>query len=265
MKLDIYHIDAFSNQLFQGNPAAVCILDEWLPDAIMQAIANEINLSETAFSVRRPDGDFRIRWFSPAAEVKLCGHATLATAHTLYHHLGHPMEPIRFHSASGPLIALADEYGICLDFPTQHCDPIEVTEDMEQALGYVPREAYAGEDLILMLSDASEVSILEPRMDLISMLPYRGICVTAPGNGSGYDFVCRFFAPSIGINEDPVTGSAFTKLAVIYALKMGRMEFFARQVSARGGEVRVNLQGNRVFLSGAAHTAMQSTMVLPGF
>ncbi len=265
MKLDIYHIDAFANQIFQGNPAAVCVLEKWLPDAIMQAIANEINLSETAFSVQRSDGDYRIRWFTPTTEVDLCGHATLATAYVLYEHKNHPKEPIRFHSRSGPLVAFCDELGICLNFPTQSCDPIDVNDAMEQAIGHPVNEAYSGEDLVLMLSDASQVEIMEPNISKLAQLPYRGICVTAPGNGSQYDFVCRFFAPKSGIDEDPVTGSAFTKLALIYALKLGKTEFYARQVSARGGDVHVTLQGNRVFISGLAQTVMHSTMTLPGF
>lgn len=265
MKLDIYHIDAFAEQMFQGNPAAVCVLDDWLPDAIMQAIAMEINLSETAFVVRRKDGDFRIRWFTPKTEASLCGHATLAAAHVLYTHLAFPDEPIRFHSLSGPLVAFRDDFGVCLDFPVQSAEPIVPTDAMAQAINCIPEEAYAGEDLVLMLDDASQVAILEPNFAALAELPYRGICVSALDHGQPYDFVCRFFAPAVGINEDPVTGSAFTKLALLYALKLGKTDFRARQVSPRGGDVQVSLQGNRVFISGRALTAMCGSMTLPGF
>lgn len=264
MKLDVFHVDAFANQIFEGNPAAVCILDEWLPDAIMQAIAGELNLSETAFAVKRSDDDYRIRWFTPTTEVDLCGHATLATAHVMYEHKQHSPEPIRFHSRSGPLVAFQDEFGIGLDFPSQGSTPTPITPEIEQAINIYPKEAYDGEDLILMLSDASQVMVLEPNFSAIKALPYRGVCVTAPGNGHGPDFVSRFFAPQSGVNEDPVTGSIHTKLALIYALKLGKTEFLAKQLSARGGELRVSLQGNRVFLSGKAHTVMRSTMLLPG-
>ena len=265
MRLDIYHVDAFASQVFQGNPAAVCILDEWLPEAIMQAIASEINLSETAFVVKRSQSEYRIRWFTPITEVALCGHATLAAAHVLYTHKAQPAEPVRFQSQSGPLVAFQDEFGICLDFPSQSCEPIDVSRSMETATGFLPKEAYAGEDLVLVLSDASQVSIMEAGLDAIAEFPYRGVCVTAPGNGTQYDFVCRYFAPRVGVDEDPVTGSVFTKLALIYALKLGKTDFYARQVSSRGGDVHISLQGNRVFISGPAKTVMESKMILPGF
>lgn len=265
MKLELFHIDAFAEQMFQGNPAAVCLLDDWLPDAIMQAIAGELNLSETAFCVKRSDGDYRIRWFTPTTEVKLCGHATLASAHVLYEHMAHPKAPIRFHSLSGPLVTQPRDAGIALDLPVQPVDPIAVTTDIRAAINADIQEVYAGEDLVVLLSDASEVAIFEPDFPRLAQLPYRGICISAPGNGNGYDFVSRFFAPQSGINEDPVTGSSYTKLAPIYALKLGKTEFKARQISSRGGDVNIILLGDRVTISGNAQTVLRSILTLPEY
>lgn len=262
MKLDIYHIDAFASQVFQGNPAAVCILDQWLPDAIMQAIAAEMNLSETAFCVAR-NNEYRIRWFTPTIEVKLCGHATLAAAHVLFQHLGYQDDVIRFQSLSGPLHTAREDGAISLDLPLQPVSPLELSRDIESALGLHIKELYAGEDLVVIVSDPSEVDIYEPDINKLNTLPYRGICISAPGNGSQYDFVSRFFAPRVGINEDPVTGSSFTKLAPIYALKLGKTEFKAKQLSSRGGELSVSLKGDRVVLSGSAVTVMKAEFYLP--
>ncbi len=265
IKLDIYYVDAFASKPFQGNPAAVCVLDDWLPEALMQAIASEINLSETSFVVPRGDGDFRIRWFTPTTEVKLCGHATLASAHILYEQFDHIDEVLRFHSLSGPLVTTSDGISICMDFPAEHVSSTELSTEIIDAVGGNPTEALAGEDLMVLFSDASEITILDPDISKIAELPYRGVCVSAPGNGNGYDFVSRFFAPAAGINEDPVTGSSFTALAPIYAAKTGKRQFKARQMSARGGDVNVSLQTDRVFISGSAVTMMKAEMTLPAF
>jgi len=265
MKLDFYQVDAFADQIFQGNPAAVFVLNEWLPDQIMQALAGEMQLSETAFVVPRDDGDYRIRWFTPTHEVALCGHATLAAAKIIYDIYQHSPEPIRFHSKSGALITMLDEFGICLDLPSSTCTPIPVSDEIIEALGTTPKEAYAGEDLMVMLDDASEVHIYEPDFRKLNKLPYRGICLSAIDHSGRYDFCCRFFAPAVGINEDPVTGSAFTQLTPIYALKLGKSEFWTRQVSPRGGNVHVSLQGDRVFISGAAQIVMKGEVYLPDF
>jgi PhzF family phenazine biosynthesis protein len=265
MKLVFYQVDAFAEQIFQGNPAAVFVLDKWLPDQIMQALAAEMHVSETAFVVKRNDDDYRIRWFTPTVEVALCGHATLAAAKILYDKYQHSPEPIRFHSKSGALVTMLDEFGICLDFPSSYCSPIPVSEEIESALGITPKEAYAGEDLLVMLDDASEVNIYEPNFKLLKTLPYRGVCLSAIDHGGKFDFCTRFFAPASGIDEDPVTGSAFTQLAPIYALKLGKSDFWARQISPRGGNVHVSLQGDRVFISGAAQIVMKGEVYLPDF
>lgn len=262
MELEIFQIDAFAHSTFEGNPAAVCILDEWLPDMVMQAIAMEMNLSETTFVVKKED-NFRIRWFTPITEVKLCGHATLAAAHVLYKHLGLPKQPIRFHSLSGILVAHATPEGlISLDFPSHPPKPIQLTHEIISAVGGAPVEALVGDDLIVAYSDATEVEILTPNFTAIKSLPHRGVIVTAPGNGYKYDFVCRFFAPGAGIEEDPVTGSAFTELAPYYSQKLDKHQFFAKQISKRGGEVHVTLDGNRTHIAGSAVTVMQGRLFL---
>jgi len=262
MNLDIYQVDAFANAVFEGNPAAVCIIESWLPDMLMQAIAGEMNLAETAFAVKKDDG-FRIRWFTPKEEVKLCGHATLATAHVLYEHFNHPKSPIRFRSMSGVLIATPSENGqITLNFPSNPPKLTPMTTDMQEALGGEPLGALADDDLIVVYSDATEIEILTPDFVKIAQLPYRGVVATAPGNGQRYDFVCRFFAPAIGINEDPVTGSAFTELAPYYQQHFGKSEFRARQVSKRGGDVSISIVGDRVHISGGAKTVMKGTLFL---
>lgn len=262
MNLDVYQVDAFATTAFTGNPAAVCVLQRWLPDFVMQAIAGEMNLSETAFVVKKGE-EYRIRWFTPTTEVRLCGHATLASAHVLYQHLQIPKQPLRFRSLSGLLVASpGDDDTICLDFPAASPQPTDLSAEIFDALGGDPLEALAADDLIVVYSDATEIDILSPDIAKMAALPYRGVCVTAPGNGNGYDFVCRFFAPACGIDEDPVTGSAYTELAPYYHRRLGKTQFSARQVSKRGGDVGVEVQGDRVLLSGSAVTVMKGSMLL---
>ena len=262
MNLDIYHVDAFANSLFEGNPAAVCILDSWLDEVLMQAIAMEMNQSETAFLVKK-DNSYHIRWFTPTHEVDLCGHATLASAHVLFQHYGYPSETIQFISKSGALAARREDPLICLDFPATAVEPVPLQAQWQQCLGGNPTHAYEGKDLIISYSDASEVEILTPDFHGLKTLPYPGVCVTAPGNGNGFDFVCRYFAPAIGINEDPVTGSAYTRLVPLYAELTGKKQFIARQVSKRGGNLQLQYEDDRVFIAGKALTAMQSVLTLP--
>ncbi len=262
MKVEFYQIDAFADSVFTGNPAVVIILDAWLEEPIMQAIAAEMNVSETSFVVKK-GSSYRIRWFTPCAEVKLCGHATLATAHVLYEHKNVAKDPIIFQSLSGQLQASIDTNSICLNFPRKTLTPVKLETSWINAMGGAPLAAYAGDDLVLEYSDASEIEILSPNMSDLKTIPYRGVCATAPGNGNGFDFVCRFFAPAIGVDEDPVTGSLFTELAPYYADRFGKTEFIARQVSKRGGNVHLRLKDDRVFISGKAITAMHGTLFLP--
>lgn len=260
-QIAMYQVDAFAESTFEGNPAAVCVLDDWLDDVIMQAIASEMNLSETAFLVKE-DPYYRIRWFTPEDEVDLCGHATLASAHVLYEHLDHAAEPIQFISRSGRLAANKIDNSICLDFPAQNSTETALLQEWADILGGSPLKAYLGVDLIICYSDASEIEILSPDFSRLAKLPGRGICVTAPGNGNGFDFVSRYFAPKLGIPEDPVTGSVHTQLAPLYHQNTGKTSFIARQASKRSGVLQLVLDNDRVYITGKAITAMIGTFYL---
>lgn len=263
MKLNFFHIDAFAKRFFEGNPAAVCLLEEWLPDEIMQAIAAELNLSETCFLVRKSAGEYRIRWFAPRCEIALCGHATLAASHMLFNEFDENHPVLRFACKSGELRVTKNALGFSMDFPAQTVEPIAIDPNAVEAFGIMPESMYAGEDLVALFDDASQVAIMEPDFGKLAALPYRGICVAAPDHSGKYDFVNRFFAPKAGINEDPVTGSSFTKLAPVFAKKLAKNTFSARQVSPRGGDVQLQLQGDRLLISGTAITVMRSVMILP--
>jgi PhzF family phenazine biosynthesis protein len=253
MKIKQYQVDAFASRVFEGNPAAVCPLDAWLPDELMQAIAAENNLSETAFFVPEGDG-FRLRWFTPVSEVDLCGHATLATAHVILDILGHAADRVEFGTRSGRLTVMRDGEMLAMDFPAQLPTPVEITAALVAALGAEPTEVLAAMDYIAVFDDEATVRALSPDMNKLSALDLRGVAVTAPGRD--YDFVSRFFAPRVGVPEDPVTGSAHCKLAPYWAGRLGKTELMARQVSKRGGDVRCRLMGERVILSGQAVTFM---------
>lgn len=249
MQVSFYVVNAFSKQPFGGNPAAICPLDAWLPDQLMQQIAAQHNLSETAFFVPTSEG-FDIRWFTPTIEVALCGHATLASAFVLFNQLGFSGEKILFDSKSGSLRVTRSKDLLTLDFPTQAGQSTAITSAMIDALNAQPQEAIAGEDLLLIFTNEDEIAALTPDFLQIKQLPYRGVVVTAPGDR--VDFVCRFFAPAAGINEDPVTGSAYTKLIPYWSRRLGRTSLRARQISARGGDIVCELTGDRVLISGAA-------------
>lgn len=258
--MDYYHVDAFTHQLFGGNPAGVVPLAAWLPDAQMQRIAAENNLSETAFFVPEDD-HYRIRWFTPTVEVDLCGHATLAAAWVLFNALGHAGDSVRFASASGALTVRRDDAWLMLDFPARPPEPVARGKSVDtvlKALGTTTQPLYIGaaRDLVVVLPDEASVQALQPDFALLATVPdWFAVTVTAPGTGC--DFVCRFFAPRQGINEDPVTGSAFCTLIPLWAERLGRTQLAARQISARGGTVRCALsaEGNpakRVHISGQA-------------
>lgn len=249
-KIKLFQIDAFTNQLFSGNPAAVCVLDQWLSDELMQSIANENNLAETAFVVPRGK-DFEIRWFTPTTEVDLCGHATLASAYVLFNELNYSGSIIKFHSPrSGWLSVEKKENLLYLDFPT---DTLEVITDMEGTMeiciGVKPIEVYKGKTDFLVLID-SEYSLrnLKPQLTEIAKLDARGLIVTAKGDK--VDFVSRFFAPQSGINEDPVTGSAHTSLTPIWAKKLGKTKLMANQLSERGGQLICEYKEDRCLIGG---------------
>ena len=249
MELPLYQIDAFTDRQFGGNPAAVCPLTEWLDDATMQAIARENNLSETAFIVREAES-WRIRWFTPATEVKLCGHATLAAAFVYFRHIEPTATSISFTSLSGPLQVSRDGERLTLDFPRRNPAPEEAPPPLAQALGVTPREVLAIDDWLVLLDSEQQVRELHPDFTLLRQLPGRGVIVTAEGRDC--DFVSRFFAPKVGVDEDPVTGSAHTILTPFWAARLGRKRLRARQLSARGGELFCELRGDRVAISGTA-------------
>lgn len=250
MTIKRYQVDAFTNRIFAGNPAVVCPLTQWLPDTVMQNIAMENNLSETAFYVKEDTG-YRMRWFTPALEVDLCGHATLATAYVMFHHEGYPENEIQFQSRSGLLGVKKEGDWLTLDFPVHPVKPENDLAKFRNCFAHQPVQAFRGkEDYLLVF--ASEDQIADARADIsaILRLDARAVIITAPGNT--VDFVSRFFIPKAGINEDPVTGYAHTVLVPYWAGVLGKNSFEARQLSARGGELRCQLRGNRVAISGQA-------------
>lgn len=260
MKLPLYQVDAFTDKLFSGNPAAVCPLEDWLPDELMQNIAMENNLAETAFVVPR-DADFQIRWFTPTVEVDLCGHATLAAAHILFDHQQHPDNEIRFHSRSGVLPVRKHGDSLILDFPADKIHAVEVLSAFTDALKMKPIEAYKGlSDYMFVFENESQISSLQPDFRALSELDARGIIVTAKGND--VDFVSRFFAPQVGIDEDPVTGSAHTTLTPYWAGVLGKNELTAIQISSRRGYLQCKYLGERVEIRGKAKTYLKGEITL---
>lgn len=255
MKLQIYQADAFAAGLFKGNPAAVVLLKEWLSSEVMQQIAMENNLSETAFFV--PEGDhFHIRWFTPKAEVRLCGHATLATAHVLFNELNYQGELLEFESLSGILTVKKVGDKLQLDFPADRAQEVEPVETFTEAFGAKPLQTYKGRTDYMLLFDSEEtIQNLQPNIQLLLSTNARGVIATA--KGKKVDFVSRFFAPAVGVNEDPVTGSAHTTLIPFWANKLDKTELTALQLSARGGQVWCTLSGDRVFIAGKAVTYLR--------
>jgi len=259
MKLSIYQIDAFANKSFEGNPAAVCPLDAWLPDELMQSIAEENNLSETAFFVAEGDG-YRIRWFTPTSEVDLCGHATLATAHVLFHCLGYDGDTIAFASKSGRLTVSRDGELLVMNFPAQPPAPCDTPEPIRRAFGIEPAACLKLEDYLVVFEHEAQVLAAEPDLEQLRKLDARGVIITAPS--AEYDFVSRFFAPKFGIDEDPVTGSSFTQLAPYWSARLDKSALQARQVSKRGGNVMCELKGERVSIAGNAVLYLQGEINL---
>jgi PhzF family phenazine biosynthesis protein len=250
MRTPIYQLDAFATHRFAGNPAAVMPLDSFLSDAVLQSIAAENNLAETAFLV--PDGgDYRLRWFTPTVEVPLCGHATLASAAVVMERLEPRRSQVVFHSASGPLAVRKVEAGYVMDFPARTSETIVPPPGLAEALGAVPLEVSANSfNYLAMVESAQVVRSLAPDVAAIARLDRSGVIVTAAGDGP-YDFVSRYFAPAKGVPEDPVTGSAHCMLAPYWARKLGKTEFRAFQASRRGGEITCRLVGDRVELEGS--------------
>ena len=262
MGLSITQIDAFAEKPFSGNPAAVCLLEQPAEEKWMQLIAREMNLSETAFLVQR-DGGFDLRWFTPLAEVKLCGHATLASAHFLWEQGRlRADQPARFFTKSGVLTAQKKGTTIEMDFPATPPAPESDFSDLESALGlkarYVGRSGF---DYLVEVESEQAVRTFKPNFEKISGLQARGLIVTSQSYDSHYDFVSRFFAPAVGVNEDPVTGSAHCCLGPFWKERLGRDDLLGYQASARGGFVRTRCACDRVFISGRAITVMRGELV----
>lgn len=261
MGIAIVQVDAFTNRPFGGNPAAVCVLPAGRDEAWMANVALEMNLSETAFLHPEADG-YRLRWFTPAVEVDLCGHATLATAHALWSE-GHlsPAVPVRFYTKSGVLTCVKVGAWIEMDFPAKPEQAAEAPAQLAEALGaelkYVGRNQF---DYLVEVADEATLRGLKPAFHLLRKMPVRGVIATAAGSGE-FDFVSRFFAPGAGVDEDPVTGSAHCALAPYWAAKLGKTEMTGFQASARGGVVRVRLVGDRVILSGQAVTTLRGELL----
>jgi PhzF family phenazine biosynthesis protein len=265
MSLKILQVDAFTSEPFKGNPAAVCLLDEPRDDGWMQKVAREMNLPETAFLI--PSGDeFPLRWFAPRAEVDLCGHATLASAHVLWEEgILKPFETARFETKSGPLTAEKRGDLIEMDFPAEperavECSPPMLEKGLGTRLGYVGDNRF---DLLVELDSEENLRMLRPKFNLLKKIPVRGVIATCVSDSPEYDFVSRFFAPALGVDEDPVTGSAHCCLGPYWAGKLGKTELVGYQASERGGVVRVRVgeDGDRVGLGGEAVTVLKGELI----
>jgi len=257
----IFQIDAFTDKPFRGNPAAVCILTRHHDDEWMQNVAREMNLSETAFLVKKEIG-YNLRWFTPAVEVDLCGHATLASAHALWEGgYTNTKQQIRFHTRSGLLTAERNDRWIEMNFPAEPETSTSAPLDLSKALGvgfkYVGKNRF---DYLVEIDSEETLRRIDPDFALLNTIPMRGVIVTSPSRSGEYDFVSRFFAPHVGVNEDPVTGSAHCCLAPYWATRLGRAEMVGYQASSRGGIVRVRVDKDRVYLGGQAVTILQGKL-----
>jgi PhzF family phenazine biosynthesis protein len=258
--MEIYQADAFTDKIFSGNPAAVIPLEKWLSADVMQQIASENNLSETAFFVKQDDGEFEIRWFTPETEVNLCGHATLASAHVLFTHLGFDNDQIRFQSKSGLLTVEKKEGLYWMDFPSNPPQPIPVPKLIPEAIGTIPIYTGVNTDLLVLVQDEDTLEKMNPDLLILKKMEVRGVIVTAPADDKEIDFVSRFFAPAVGVPEDPVTGSAHTVLSPFWSKRLGKKKLIARQISKRGGIVHCEQKDNRVNIGGHAVTYLTGTI-----
>ncbi len=259
MQQKIYQIDAFTTKTFEGNPAMVCPLEHWLSDELMQQIAQENNLSETAFFVKE-DEVYSLRWFTPTTEVDMCGHATLASAYVLFECLDYEKDTIAFSTKSGALKVWKEENRYVMDFPIQAIEPCDILEQIEKAFGVKPLATFASMDYIVVFENEEDILNAKPNLALLKALDLRGVCITS--KNEKYDFVTRFFAPKYGVDEDPVTGSAFTQLVSYWAEELGKNVFDAKQVSARGGEVHCVVKGDRVEMSGGAVMYLEGVITI---
>ena len=258
--INYYIIDAFAEKLFSGNPAGVCLLDEWFNDEVMQNIAMENNLAETAFIVKR-DNHYDLRWFTPNVEIDLCGHATLASAFVVTNFLDIGISEMDFHTKSGVLSVKKVDDSFEMDFPSRMPEKIDVTPLMERAVGVTAREAYMSRDMLLLLDNEHQVKNLQPDLNLVADLPdCLGLIVTAKGDS--VDFISRFFAPNAGVPEDPVTGSAHSTLIPFWAQRLDKDNMVAKQLSKRGGTLYCQNCGDRVKMAGQAILYLQGKIML---
>jgi predicted PhzF superfamily epimerase YddE/YHI9 len=259
VRIPFYQIDAFTDRLFGGNPAAVCVLDSWLEDSVLQSIAAENNLSETAF-LAGGNGRYRLRWFTPRVEVALCGHATLASAYVVFRELEPSLREVVFDSRSGELRVSREAELLTLDLPASHGRPCACPDLLSQGLGRRPLEVRRDTMYLCVFADEEDIRAVQPDFSALAGLDRMGVIVTAPGRS--VDFVSRMFAPRVGIPEDPVTGSAHCLLTTYWAARTGKSRFTARQLSSRGGELQCELRGERVLISGRAVKYLQGEILL---
>jgi PhzF family phenazine biosynthesis protein len=261
MTIPYYEVLAFTSRAFAGNPAGVCILNEWLSDELMQKIAAENNMAETAFIIDRCSF-YDIRWMTPTVEMDLCGHATLAAAHVLFQHLGRPGDIIIFQSHSGGELKV-DRSGdrLVLDFPSRPAEACEAPAKLAEGLRAQPREVFKGRDYLAVFEREADVAAISPEFDIVAELDANGVIVTAPGDDC--DFVSRYFAPRVGVPEDPVTGSVRCALIPYWSKRLGKTKLHARQLSKRGGELFCEDRGARVGIGGTAVTYVEGTLQLP--
>ena len=257
MDIPFYQIDAFTDRVFAGNPAGVCFLDRWLEDSILQSIAAENNLSETAFLV--PAGDFyELRWFSPKLEVDLCGHATLASAFAVFEYVKPQIQRVDFQTQSGLLSVTRQEDLLIMDFPARRAEPCSPPDQLDQILGIPPVKTFSSRDLLALYEEEDQVRRLQPDLEKMALLDTFAVIVTAPGKNS--DFVSRFFAPKVGVPEDPVTGSAHCSLIPYWSERLGKKKLHAFQLSERGGELFCLDLGDRVSIGGKATAYLSGTI-----
>lgn len=262
MRIPIYQVDAFADQVFSGNPAAVCLLPKWPEDKLLQAIAAENNLSETAFLVPRNNGhDYRLRWFTPTTEVDLCGHATLAAAHVVFHHVAPSRSEVAFDTRSGILTVWRERDRLSMAFPALPPAPCDCPENLLRSLGKKPKAVLRSSYYLAVFDTEDDIRALRPSMELLAGLDLPVVIATARGTDS--DFVSRCFGPKLGIPEDPVTGSAHCVLAPFWGAQLGKTRLHARQVSARGGELWCELAGDRVFIGGRTAPFLEGEIEVP--
>ena len=262
MKLRMIQIDTFTDKVLGGNPAAVCPLKEWLDVSLMQAIAAENNLSETAFFVASDEGGYELRWFTPNVEVGLCGHATLAAGDVVLTDIEPGAAAASFETKSGTLIVSRDGHSLMMDFPSRPASAHTALESLLAGLGAAPTEVLAGDDYIAVYESAAEVAALVPNLDSFCQLDRRGVVVTAPGGDAGTDYVLRFFAPKNSVPEDPVTGNVQTELVPYWAARLGKKRLDVRQLSTRGGVMVCEDHGARVTISGQCVRFLEGELTL---